>query len=374
MANKMISDNIRLINIILIVLMVNVLMGCISDIFSTKPKASFEYHPSKNIKTGDTIRFINNSKNADLYHWDFGDSSSAYVKDPKHVFKNKRIYLVKLYASKQSEDEGDFEIVTDSLCKDLNVSIITPKAEFFLKRTSILTVTIKDSTIDATEYRWDFGDGNISTEREPTHTYNSFGTYKVTLTASNRDASALLSKMIELKEVISLNNIKPTLYPGPRVSVDVDFDDVIDFEFYIFYQSHPISLFTYEASSISAFNGYEIFSDTVIVNQYYTPNLGNSINVTMVIPRIYSQGSTILNSTTTKTGNLTLCKYSYDGHGLSYELDDWISNADRYVGFRKVVGDKTKIGWIKLQIADYASVTLRSFKIPTDGESLVIDK
>lgn len=258
------------------------------------------------------------------------------------------------------------------------VSITTlagvPKACFTYSNYNGYTVNFTNCSDFPTTCLWDFGDGTTSTVNEPTHIFSNLGTYNVKLTVTNDGLSDFVTKMITLNDEVSLNNIKPTLYPSTYAFVDVDFDNVNDFAFSINYQSHPISLFTYEASSISAFNGYEIFSDTVIVNQYYTPNLGNSINVTMVIPRVYSQGSTILNSTKTKTGNLSLCTYSYNGYGLSYRLDDWISNVDRYVGFRKVVGDKTKIGWIKLQIADYASVTLRSFKIPTDGESLVIDK
>ena len=34
-------------------------------------------------------------------------------------------------------------------------------------------------------WRWDFGDGNISTEQNPTHIYSVAGSYNVTLVVSN---------------------------------------------------------------------------------------------------------------------------------------------------------------------------------------------
>ncbi|MBN8679238.1 MAG: PKD domain-containing protein [Chitinophagales bacterium] len=57
------------------------------------------------------------------------------------------------------------------------------------------TVVFEDvSTADGniTSYHWDFGDGNTSTEQNPTHTYASPGTYNVclTITAHNPNCSA----------------------------------------------------------------------------------------------------------------------------------------------------------------------------------------
>src|SRR5690606_30095908 len=38
---------------------------------------------------------------------------------------------------------------------------------------------------DAPTYEWDFGDGESSTEANPTHTYEEAGTYEVTLTVTD---------------------------------------------------------------------------------------------------------------------------------------------------------------------------------------------
>ena len=39
-------------------------------------------------------------------------------------------------------------------------------------------------------YAWTFGDGNTSTEANPTHTYTTGGTYTVELTVTDQDGLA----------------------------------------------------------------------------------------------------------------------------------------------------------------------------------------
>ncbi len=52
------------------------------------------------------------------------------------------------------------------------------------------TVTFNNTTANADSYAWDFGDGGMSAEESPTHTYAMDGAYTVTLTATNADGSS----------------------------------------------------------------------------------------------------------------------------------------------------------------------------------------
>lgn len=53
-----------------------------------------------------------------------------------------------------------------------------------------LTVNFTDhSTNTPASWEWDFGDGNNSTEQNPSHVYNDIGVYDVTLTVANDDGS-----------------------------------------------------------------------------------------------------------------------------------------------------------------------------------------
>lgn len=66
----------------------------------------------------------------------------------------------------------------------------TPEAAFtYEKATGMFGGTIEGSYVfhnksqNADYYEWDFGDGSVSTEKDPTHTYKATGNYTVTLKA-----------------------------------------------------------------------------------------------------------------------------------------------------------------------------------------------
>ncbi len=73
-------------------------------------------------------------------------------------------------------------------------SIPEPSVSFTMDKTDAElgeTVTFTNISQDATSYVWDFGDGSISTEENPTHIYSSTGAYIITLTASGKGGDGL---------------------------------------------------------------------------------------------------------------------------------------------------------------------------------------
>lgn len=72
-------------------------------------------------------------------------------------------------------------------------SLVAPTADFTASPTtgaSPLVVQFSDASSGLpTGWSWDFGDGSTSTERNPTHTYATPGTYTVSLTATNAAGS-----------------------------------------------------------------------------------------------------------------------------------------------------------------------------------------
>lgn len=77
---------------------------------------------------------------------------------------------------------------------------LAPTASFTastLSGSAPLSVEFTDTTTGAaTGWAWDFGDGATSTERHPTHVYESEGEYSVTLTASNSSGQSSVTERI----------------------------------------------------------------------------------------------------------------------------------------------------------------------------------
>lgn len=64
-----------------------------------------------------------------------------------------------------------------------------------------LDVSFKNNTINATTYKWTFGDGFSSYETSPTHTYEKSGTYTIQLTANNETQTDTYSNTITVTEI-----------------------------------------------------------------------------------------------------------------------------------------------------------------------------
>lgn len=85
------------------------------------------------------------------------------------------------------------------------------------------TIICSNSSSNADSYNWDFGDGNFSTEENPTHTYEIHGEYPITLTATNNCGEVQEIKTVSY--VLGNENV-PTvfIYPNPtslRIFADV---------------------------------------------------------------------------------------------------------------------------------------------------------
>lgn len=68
----------------------------------------------------------------------------------------------------------------------LEATFSCPSASFSVQNngcTGPCGITFVNESSGAVSYHWDFGDGNVSSDADPTHTYTAPGTYQVTLRA-----------------------------------------------------------------------------------------------------------------------------------------------------------------------------------------------
>jgi len=72
--------------------------------------------------------------------------------------------------------------------------------QFNVSDTDWRVVSFDNFSTNATEYLWDFGDNNTSTEENPTHTYSAGGNYTVSLTAGNGSESKTSEKTVTITD------------------------------------------------------------------------------------------------------------------------------------------------------------------------------
>ncbi|MBI9066649.1 MAG: PKD domain-containing protein [Salinivirgaceae bacterium] len=136
--------------------------------------------------------------------WDFGDGSSSSEINPTHNFYGVNTYTISVYIQDSNFCESNYSIS--------NYITTTPKPNlgFSASKTlscfDTLTVNYTNSSSGVTDlnYLWDFGDGLESSLENPTHFYNGFSNYNVSLFVSDGygcQDSLVKSNFIKLQEL-----------------------------------------------------------------------------------------------------------------------------------------------------------------------------
>ncbi len=136
-----------------------------------------------------------------ILKWDFGDGNTSIEKAPVHYFNTDGKYKVKLDYSINScvgTVTKDVAIQSDTVnynCKfDFKYSVVN--------LTDVLFFGVDSTT--PSSYLWDFGDGNTSVEKTPSHNYAEVRAYVVTLTV-NRLAFGCITTVSKVLDLTQLN-------------------------------------------------------------------------------------------------------------------------------------------------------------------------
>jgi len=140
------------------------------------------------------------------WKWDFGDGSKSYLQNPTHKYSKVGSYTVSLTVKNA--------VGRNTVTKTEYIKVVTkPVADFSATPTSgkaPLTVEFTDnSTGVPTAWKWSFGDGTTSREKNPEHQYLQGGNYKVILTVSNVAGSSTVTKKNYIKVT---TNTRPGVY------------------------------------------------------------------------------------------------------------------------------------------------------------------
>ncbi len=187
-------------------------------VISEIPKPSFKV---TNACEGQNLSFLNLSTigtGSLKYDWDFGDGSShSSVQNPTHLYTNTGGYKVTLTVTSNTNCKS-------TLTKNAS-QFLRPKANFssFGKCSKSAISFVNNSTIGAGDNfgsHWQFGDGDMNNELDPTHIYASKGAKTVKLVVTSQfGCKDSISKTIDIIEAPNASftngqvcNIEPVVF------------------------------------------------------------------------------------------------------------------------------------------------------------------
>jgi PKD repeat protein len=156
--------------------------GCFDTIVYTdmvhiaSPVADF-FSPSLAGCSPTQISFVNTTNDATQFSWSFGDGGASSNVNPQHIYYIPGTYSISLIAT------NSYGCI-DTIVKPDYISIPGTYTLFGISTLSGCqgeNIAFTDSSINASEWSWDFGDGSIDSIRHPQHIYQDTGSYTVTL-------------------------------------------------------------------------------------------------------------------------------------------------------------------------------------------------
>jgi gliding motility-associated-like protein len=168
-----------------VVKLTNIFSGCL-DTVSKKivildtPRVDFSSADTVNCKFPHQVRFTDRSTGATSWKWDFGDGNSSVQQNPTYTYNSLGKFPVTLTITNRNG------CVSRATKKDF-IKIVPPSLKFLnLPDSGCAPVTVTpqvqfDVVDGITSYFWNFGDGFTTVQQNPTRTYNTTGTYTVSL-------------------------------------------------------------------------------------------------------------------------------------------------------------------------------------------------
>ena len=166
-------------------LIVTNVAGCTDTIIKnniiTVGNRNIDFSYPDNICLGNGATFTNTSTPVpSTVLWTFGDGSSSTQINPVKIYSALGTYTVRLI--------NYFSACSDTLDKTITV-LPKPLSAFtgdpLANCQAPLTVNFTNTSSNSASSQWLFGDGNISTDANPVHTYTANGSYTVTLISTS---------------------------------------------------------------------------------------------------------------------------------------------------------------------------------------------
>jgi len=170
-----------------------------------------------------SVFFENQSTGVNQYAWQFGDGALSNEISPIHVYEMNGTYTVTLFASADS-------ICFDSVRFNNLITVLpSPVADFSFEPVNDTTITpngiirFTDLSLGAVRWHWDFGDGDTSAQRNPTHRYFVNGPRPVQLITYNHLGCSDTATMNITPEFFGRLYIPTALSPESGTAGELEF-------------------------------------------------------------------------------------------------------------------------------------------------------
>lgn len=189
------------------------------------PVAVIHYSPSFP-EVNETISFTDGSYDPDgqiiSWLWELGDGTNATNQNPSHSYLEKGTYSIKLTVW---DDDGGTSFSGSSVVVGNEAPVVdfscTPIDPLSFQEIYFQDLSFDiDGEID--QWSWEFGDGTYSSQRNPTHSYNQWGSYPVTLEViddSGEGASASIILQVINRPPTAIFDVTPSpLFSGEEAN------------------------------------------------------------------------------------------------------------------------------------------------------------
>jgi large repetitive protein len=127
------------------------------------------------------VQFTNTGTDSVFYIWSFGDGNTSIAENPSYTFNDSGIYLITQRTINKLGCWNEFKSFIKVHPYPVSKFTIPPIPYCGGPQ----TITFANTSTGAAGYEWSFSNGQNSTATTPTVTFDSVGTYTVTLIAKN---------------------------------------------------------------------------------------------------------------------------------------------------------------------------------------------
>lgn len=197
-----------------------VVTNCSKAVVANIPQFSNEFNTYIVQCDGYEVSFVNRSTGGFSYNWDFGVNNATSTEfEPKFTYPDTGSYIVKLVVNKSST-------CPDSITRIVKV-YPTYSANFEYQGLLCPNAPIQFNDLSEATYKpvnawqWNFGDGNTSTEQNPSHAYKVGGDYNVELVSSSiKGCVDTIMQVVNVERFIPFAGNDTIIVKGETINFD----------------------------------------------------------------------------------------------------------------------------------------------------------